>query len=779
MKDAILAADLGTSSSSAALVAGDTIELVKEPSSGSWAWPSAVCLTGEGLLVGSPAERRGRLRPELYRAEFKRDLGSGVPIPFGERAFLPEQLMTATLAALKAEAERMHGARLDRAVVTVPASYGPADVRRHLMISAAEAAGFGVVELLAEPVAAAMAPVAGPAFADGELVLVYDLGGGTFDAALVQMGAGHRVLGSAALDDCGGRDIDALVYGELRGADGLAAALAAPDAEGRRNRLRFGDLARRLKHQLSEVNTAEDVYDPTGQFVQLDRGRLVELVIPALDRTVYCCRDLLDRCRVPIDRVAAVLLVGGSTRMPVIAEFAGRTLGRPVRRVRDPDLAVTLGAARWAARASQRFSTSSAPERSERPLRWLIPGGSGVLLRWLAGVGDACGADQPVALLRLPDGALHELRVPAGAGGTVSGLHYETGATVTSADWLLTLAVPVEQPVEQPGEPAGQEPEAGEEPAPSPARLVNGQVWHDDTVTAACFGTVRGRLVLATASKDEYVRLWDADSAELLHSMVEHDGPVWCAVFGVIGGRSVLVTGDEDGKVVIWDPVREREISSSDHFGTPIRALAFTTYHARPYLAIGGEDGSVWCTECSSPAADLAEPDAGYDFEDPVHALAFTEVNGALALAIGGDDDYVEVWDFDDEKVVETYDYDGEVRAIAATTLNGRPLLAIGGKQDDVHLWDPGKDVVLRVLQGHFDTVRTVAFGTLDGATVLASGGKDDTVILWNVGTGARLHTFTDHDDTVRAVALAPYGSHALLATAGKDRSAMISEITR
>src|SRR5262249_12344462 len=120
-------------------------------------------------------------------------------------------------AALKAEAQKLAGGPIIRCVLTVPASYGRADQRRALMISAAEATRLSTVELLAEPVAAVFAPVIGLAPRPGEPILVYGFGGGTFDTAVVEIGSGtaHEVRGSAALDDCGGLDLDALLISQL------------------------------------------------------------------------------------------------------------------------------------------------------------------------------------------------------------------------------------------------------------------------------------------------------------------------------------------------------------------------------------------------------------------------------------------------------------------------------------------------------------------------------------------------------------------------------------
>ncbi|MFD0531769.1 Hsp70 family protein [Kitasatospora arboriphila] len=218
MTGPVLVVDFGTSSSAAAVVVDGRERLLKEPSSGLLSWPSAVSVAADGrLLVGSAAERRKRAEPDSYRAEFKRDLGERAPVVLGGRGYPATGLVAAVLAEFRSQGRTVTGTEIDRLVVTVPASYGPVDPRREAMLEAGREAGFRSVELLAEPVAAAHAAVAGEPFGPGQTVLVYDFGGGTFDTALVRIGAdgARTVLGHAALDDCGGRDIDALLTGGI------------------------------------------------------------------------------------------------------------------------------------------------------------------------------------------------------------------------------------------------------------------------------------------------------------------------------------------------------------------------------------------------------------------------------------------------------------------------------------------------------------------------------------------------------------------------------------
>ncbi|ETK35229.1 Hsp70 family protein [Microbispora sp. ATCC PTA-5024] len=434
MTDPVLAVDFGTSTSSAVLVAaGQTVPL-KEPVSGSWSWPSSVVLDGETLRIGTLAERKKRIRPAHYRSEIKRLLGHDAPVVLGDRSFAPRDLVAAVLSALRAEAEAAHGGPVLRAVITVPAAYGHQDIRRALMVDAAHSVGLATVELLAEPVAAALSAPAGEGFAD-DLVLVYDFGGGTFDTALVRLrDGGYEVLGHAALNDCGGRDVDAAVFAELRG-DG--AVVDGPDpVAAQRGRLELADLARNMKHQLSSVPEAEEVFTPLGLELALGLPRFTRLAAPLVRRTIDCCRGLLHVCDVGPGEVSAVLLTGGSSRMPIVREELAAAFGRPLRASRDPELAVVTGAARFAADAPRRVLPPLPP--AGPGLRWDIPGGGGMLLRWLVSDGDRLGAGTPVAEIRSVDGSVW--RLAAAKVGTVETRHGRYGDTVTAQADLVTLA---------------------------------------------------------------------------------------------------------------------------------------------------------------------------------------------------------------------------------------------------------------------------------------------------------------------------------------------------
>ncbi|HEX3958157.1 MAG TPA: Hsp70 family protein [Trebonia sp.] len=247
----ILVIDFGTVYSCSVLVTGDEVKWLHESSSGLIQWPSGVLVDGDDILVGSVADRRKVVRASLYRSEIKRYLSRGEPLDIGGEEYAPAPLVSAVLAAFHAAAVKANNGRpVMRAVLTKPADYLPGDVRNRRMISAAGAAGLGVVELLPEPVAAAYSATVGEEFAPGSILLVYDWGDGTFDAALVRVLADcGEVLASDGLAYCGGMDIDEAVARFLCERD---AELGALFASGDKGRVLTRDLADRLKRELSD-----------------------------------------------------------------------------------------------------------------------------------------------------------------------------------------------------------------------------------------------------------------------------------------------------------------------------------------------------------------------------------------------------------------------------------------------------------------------------------------------------------------------------------------------
>ncbi|MEV0190505.1 Hsp70 family protein [Kitasatospora purpeofusca] len=475
--ESVLAVDFGTTTTCAALARGGSVRRLREPVGDGWAWPSAVLLSGNRPYVGSAAEQRRLLDPAAYRDELKRTLGRGVPVDLGGRGHPAGLLVSLLLQAVRAEAERANGGPVDRSVLTVPAAYGPADPRGEELLDAARRAGLPRPELCPEPVAGALAPLAGGPLPPGSTVLVHDLGGGTFDTALVRLPGEDGRPGPAVLahdgEEYGGRDFDALVYAELldrggpeltallppedagpggagpggggpasAGPGGAGPASALPGETALRHRIQLLDLARRLKHRLAAESAPAEVFAPAGRVLGLHRDRFLRQAEPLYARTTACCARLLAEAAL-LDttgsppRPDAVVVIGGSSRLPGLVEHVEQALGLPVVLAEDPRTAVAEGAAAWAAARVVRTVEAVGPVPERTPLRWPLPPGGAVLVEWSVGPGRRYPAGAVLGRARAEDGSLLHLSAPAP--GRVRAQHARPGERVRDGDWLVTV----------------------------------------------------------------------------------------------------------------------------------------------------------------------------------------------------------------------------------------------------------------------------------------------------------------------------------------------------
>ena len=350
-----LGIDFGTCYSSAALFTDGTLRRVKEPLNHGYAFPSSVCLSKQGdILVGQAAEARRLLSPDRYRRELKRYLGSEVPLMLGDRPFQVEELVSEILRRIKAEAEKMTGETLDKAVVTIPATFSA--YKQGFIEKAAQQAGFASVSLLEEPVAAALYYVhqgmSSQTLAEGDIILVYDLGGGTFDAALLQKkGESFELLAQPVGDEhCGGVDFDRQIYQDLSAECaqtlGLLLDPSRKDAEAVRARLTLNDWCRDFKHQLSEETEYENLVPVGGgDLYVLNRQKFEGMIAPFISKTVELCQQLVNDAQLNWTQVNRVLMVGGSCRVPYVKQTLEREFGCTIVNVDEPELSVCLGAA--------------------------------------------------------------------------------------------------------------------------------------------------------------------------------------------------------------------------------------------------------------------------------------------------------------------------------------------------------------------------------------------------------------------------------------------------
>lgn len=343
MSEQVVGIDLGTTFSlAAAVVDGRPRVLVHK---GEKLLPSVVGLGPAGqLLVGTPARNQFVVAPERTVRSVKRKMGSPERVRLGEQTYSPPEISAFILRELKHRAESALGHPVRRAVITVPARFS--DAQRQATRDAGEIAGLEVMRIINEPTAAALAY--GLQRSDARRALVYDLGGGTFDASVIEMSDGIvEVRASHGDPNLGGDDFDALLAGLLSEmvnrrynvnpmADRRAAARLVQAAEKAKIVLSDNPYATvREEHLVKRVHLEEEV--SREDFEDLIRG-LLDKTIRAIDRA------LADAGWRPKD-LQEVLLVGGSTRIPLVKQLVLRHLGVEPRSEINPDEAVALGAA--------------------------------------------------------------------------------------------------------------------------------------------------------------------------------------------------------------------------------------------------------------------------------------------------------------------------------------------------------------------------------------------------------------------------------------------------
>jgi hypothetical protein len=361
-----LGVDYGTSNTVAALTWPDGVvkPLLFD---GSPLLPSAVWVGSARPLVGRDALHAARSSPASFEPNPKRRIDDG-SVLLGGVGVAVADLIAAVLARVLDEARRVAGGPPAATTLTYPAAWGLP--RRAVLIAAAEAAGLGTVELVAEPVAAAryFVEMTDARVPVGGCAVVYDFGAGTFDASVVRRtSAGFEVLAAEGLADVGGLDIDAAIVaylGETRGGRDSAQwrALVEPATEEQRRAARqMWDDVRTAKEMLSRTTSAL-IHLPlgTGDEVPLGREQLEQLARPIIDRTVAATRNAVRDSGIATSAIGGLFLVGGSSRMPLVATLLHRGLGVVPTIIDQPELVVAEGSLRDTA-ADQATATGSAP----------------------------------------------------------------------------------------------------------------------------------------------------------------------------------------------------------------------------------------------------------------------------------------------------------------------------------------------------------------------------------------------------------------------------------
>jgi molecular chaperone DnaK len=350
----IIGIDLGTSNSAAAAMIGgkpSIIQAAEGTSVGGKAFPSVVAFTKDGqLIVGEPARRQMISNPEGTVLAAKRKMGTDFKFNVFGKEYTPQQVSSFILQKIKRDAESFLGETVDRAVVTVPAYFN--DNQRQATKDAGEIAGLQVVRIINEPTAASLAYGLDKAQKDLK-IMVFDLGGGTLDVTIMEMGGGvFQVKSTSGDTQLGGTDMDNTLVGyvvdEFRKQSGLDIN------NDRAAMMRVREAAEKAKIELSNVVTTEInlpflAYDaasgPKNLVLSLSRAKLEELVRPIIERCKTSIMQALQDGKLSPADIDKIILIGGPTRMPMVRQFVGTVMGKEAERGIDPMEAVAMGAA--------------------------------------------------------------------------------------------------------------------------------------------------------------------------------------------------------------------------------------------------------------------------------------------------------------------------------------------------------------------------------------------------------------------------------------------------
>jgi molecular chaperone DnaK len=345
--DTIAGIDLGTTNSEVAYIRDGQPHVFAEDADPIL--PSFVGLSEDGrLLVGKPAKNQWVLAPERTIKSIKRKMGQDVKVRLGDHEYRPQEISAMILKALKERAERQLGAEVKKAVITVPAYFN--DAQRQATKEAGELAGLDVVRILNEPTAASL--TYDPNQREMRRMLVYDLGGGTFDVSIVQAQEGVvEVLSSHGDTQLGGDDFDDLLvkhicdrfqqeHGIDLRANVVSRARVLRAAEAAKRQLSFHPFVR-----LEEEFIAEKDSQALHLNMEISRADYEDLIQPLLDKTMDCVQKALDDARLTASAIDKVVLVGGCTRTPRVSELLEERLGQPAHQEVNPDLCVAMGAA--------------------------------------------------------------------------------------------------------------------------------------------------------------------------------------------------------------------------------------------------------------------------------------------------------------------------------------------------------------------------------------------------------------------------------------------------
>ena len=344
----IIGIDLGTTNSCVSVMEGGEAVVIAN-AEGARTTPSVVAFSKEGeRMVGQVAKRQSVTNPDRTISSIKREMGSDYKVKIDDKSYTPQEISAMILQKLKADAEAYLGQTVTEAVITVPAYF--TDAQRQATKDAGKIAGLDVKRNINEPTAAALAY--GLDKENDQKIMVYDLGGGTFDVSILEIGDGViEVLATAGNNRLGGDDFDACItkylVEEFKKTEGV-------DLSGDKVAMqRLREAAEKAKIELSGVLTSEinlpyitaDATGPKHMNISLTRAKFNELTAHLVEKTAGPVRQALSDSGLSAGQINKVLLVGGSTRIPAVQDMVKSIAGKEGFKGINPDECVAIGAA--------------------------------------------------------------------------------------------------------------------------------------------------------------------------------------------------------------------------------------------------------------------------------------------------------------------------------------------------------------------------------------------------------------------------------------------------
>ena len=345
----IIGNDLGTTNSCVAVIEGGNPTVIAN-SEGGRTTPSVVGFKDGERLIGQVAKRQAVANPDRTVISIKREMGTDYKVKVDDKSYSPQEISAMILSKLKADAEAYLGSPVTQAVITVPAYFN--DSQRQATKDAGKIAGLEVLRIINEPTAAALAYGLDKEDKKNQKILVFDLGGGTFDVSILEIGDGvFEVLSTNGDTRLGGDDFDNrimnLLVEEFKKENGIDLSNDKLAMQ------RLKEAAEKAKIELSTLTQTTislpfitaDATGPKHLEYNLTRAKFENMISDLIEKTLTCTRKALDDAKLSKSDINSVVLVGGSTRVPSVVEALEKEIGKSAFKGINPDECVAMGAA--------------------------------------------------------------------------------------------------------------------------------------------------------------------------------------------------------------------------------------------------------------------------------------------------------------------------------------------------------------------------------------------------------------------------------------------------